>query len=109
MADRHEVTTAHLLRLATVDKRSLFRNATALVDTEDGIMQVPWHVVIAALEGRSKLRRCALLYMRDTFADDGIIAGATPKTADGSDLAARLAGIAAGLNAALAGGTEREA
>ena len=97
-AERHDVTVAHLRRLATVDKSSLFAGAGTLIDTEEGVLQVPFRVVADALDGSSKLTSCRLLYDRTEFADDGVIVGAKPRTADGSDLGARLAVIAAGLN-----------
>jgi len=99
---RGVVTVEHLRRLATVDKSSLFADATALIETEEGITRVPFRDVVAALEGRSKLACCRLLYDRSQFIDDGIVMGANPKTIDGSDLTARLAVIADGLNEILA-------
>lgn len=101
-APGHVVTVEHLRRLATVDKRSLFADATALIETEDGISRVPLRVVVAALEGRSKLACCRLLYDRSQFIEDGIVTAANPKTIDRTDLSARLAVIAQGLNEILA-------
>lgn len=95
---RHRVTADHLRRLATVDKRSLFADATALIDTEDGITQVPFRVVADVLDGNSRLRSCRLLYDRSQFIEDGVIAGAHPKTVDGGSLDARLAVLADGIN-----------
>lgn len=107
MADRtstseHLVTVDHLRRLATVDRHSLFAGATALIDAGDEISRVPFGVVTAALEGRTTLTCCRLLYTRGQFLDDGVAIGATPKTTDGTDLDARLAAIAGGLNEILA-------
>ena len=95
---RHRVSADHLRRLATVDRRSLFADATTLIDTEDGVLQVPFRVVEAALDGRSKLTSCRLLYDRSQFIEDGVIAGKRPRTVDGGDLGARLGVIADGIN-----------
>jgi hypothetical protein len=97
-AERHAVTVEHLRRLATIDKTSLFADAGTLIDTEEGVLHVPFRVVADALSGDSKLRSCRLLYDRSEFADDGVITGKTPKTVDGSDLDAALIVIADGLN-----------
>jgi hypothetical protein len=98
----HLVTADNLRRLATVDRKSLFAGADALIDAGDEITRVPFSVVTAALEGRSSLACCRLLYARGQFLDDGVVIGATPRTADGTDLGARLAAIAGGLNEILA-------
>jgi hypothetical protein len=90
----HLVTVEHLRRLATVDRHSLLAGAAALIDTGDEISRVPFGVVTAALEGRTRLTCCRLLYTRGQFLDDGVAIGATPKTTDGSDLDARLAAMA---------------
>ena len=95
---RHRVTADHLRRLATVDKRSLFADATTLIDTEDGVLQVPFRVVEAALDGRSKLTSCRLLYDRSQFIEDGVRVGTRPRTVDGSDLDVRLGILADGIN-----------
>ena len=95
---RHRVTADHLRRLATVDKRSLFADATTLIDTEDGVLQVPFRVVEAALDGRSKLACCRLLYDRSQLIEDGVLAGTRPRTVDGGDLGVRLGVIANGIN-----------
>lgn len=95
---KHRVTVEHLRRLATVDKRSLFADATTLIDTEDGVLQVPFRVVEAALDGRSKLACCRLLYDRSQFIEDGVIAGARPRAVDGGDFEVRLGVIADGVN-----------
>lgn len=98
MTTKHPVTIEHLRHLATTRRNSLFADCGTLVDTEDGIIAVPFRVVSAALTGTSKLASCRLLYDRSTFIDDGVIIGAQPKTVDGSDLNARLAAIADGIN-----------
>lgn len=54
----HLVTADHLRRLATVDRRSLFAGADALIDAGDEIIRVPFSVVAAALEGRTRLACC---------------------------------------------------
>lgn len=95
---KHLVTVDHLRRLATVDRSSLFRDASALIDTDEGIMQVPASVPQAVLAGRSNLTSCRLLYDRTLFIEDGVVIGKTPKTVDGGDLDARLAVIADGIN-----------
>jgi hypothetical protein len=95
------VTVEHLRRLATVDPRSLFRDADTLVDSDEGITIVPFRLVTEALEGRGGFVH-RLLYHRSALAENGIQAGAHPRTLDGSDLDERLAGIAAGINEALA-------
>jgi hypothetical protein len=95
---RHRVTVEDLRHLATIDKRSLFADADTLIDTEDGITQVPFRVVEAVLDGRSKLASCRLLYHRSQFIEDGVITGASPKAADGHDLDARLTVLADGIN-----------
>ena len=95
---RHRVTTRDLRRLATIDRSSMFRDATTLIDTEYGIMQVPMSVPQAVLDGRSKLAYCRLLYDRTQFIEDGVIIGKTPKTVDGGDVEARLSVIADGIN-----------
>jgi len=94
----HAVTIQHLRRLATTDKASLFADCGTLIDTEDGILAVPFRVVADALNGNSKLKSCRLLYDRTTFTEDGVVIGAEPVAADGSDLDERLAVIAAGIN-----------
>lgn len=98
MTTKHPVTVEHLRHLATTCRNSLFADCGTLVDTEDGIITVPFRVVTAALSGESKLASCRLLYDRSMFIEDGIITGPRPKTVDGSDLDARLAIIAAGIN-----------
>lgn len=95
---QHLVTVEHLRMLATLDRNSLFADAAALIDAGDEIIRVSFSVVTAALEGRTRLPCCRLLYARGQFIDDGVVTGATPKTTDGSDLGTRLAAIAAGLN-----------
>lgn len=95
---KHLVTVDQLRRLATVDRSSMFRDAGTLIDTEDGIMQVPMTVPQAVLDGRSKLTYCRLLYDRTQFIEDSVITGKTPKTVDGGDLDARLSVIADGIN-----------
>lgn len=98
-AVRHEVTPDDLRTLATVDTRSLFRDATALIDSDEGIIQVPLRVVEAALAGQSRLQTCRLLYTRSQFQDDGIITGKVPRTMDpGRSLDERLADITEGIN-----------
>ena len=47
--NEHHVTAEHLRRLATVDKSSMFRDAGTLIDTEEGVTQVPFRVVEATL------------------------------------------------------------
>ena len=96
--NEHPVTAEHLRRLATVDKGSMFRDAGTLIDTEEGVTQVPFRVVEATLSGQTTLAHCRLLYDRRQFIEDGVVAGARPKTIDGSDLDAKLAMIAACLN-----------
>src|SRR5262245_42206238 len=98
MSTKHTVTAEHLRRLATVDKRSLFAGATTLIDTEEGVIQVPWCVVAKTLEGRTKLACCRLLYDRSQFIEDGVIIGASPRTLDGRDLDGWLAELATGIN-----------
>jgi hypothetical protein len=98
----HLVTAEHLKRLATVDRKSLFAAADALIDAGDEITRVPFSIVTAALEGRTKLACCRLLYARGQFLDDGVVIGATPRTTDGTDLGTRLTAIADGLNEILA-------
>lgn len=112
MATPHKVAAEDLRRLATIDKHSLFRDATALVDTEDGIEQVTWNVVAAVLEGKSTLRYCRLLYSREQFTEDGVITGAKPRSADKNiSLDERLTSIASGINSGLPGShhTDEEA
>jgi hypothetical protein len=96
--DRHHVTVDDLRRLATVNRDSLFRDAGTLIDTEEGILAVPFRVVSDALIGQSRLQVCRLLYSRIQFIDDGVLTGAKPRTIDGSDLDVRLAVIADGIN-----------
>lgn len=103
------VTTDHLRRLATVDKRSLFASATALIDSDEGIIQVPFRVVAETLAGRTKLTYCRLLYTREQFIEDGVIVGVKPRLIDGGDLDARLAVIADGLNEAITDEPAKEA
>jgi hypothetical protein len=93
------MTTGDLRRLATVDPGSLFRDADSLADTSEGIMIVPWRIVTATMEGRTRFTSFRLLYTRDQFTDDGVIIGKKPRTTDGIDLDDRLAVIAAGINA----------
>ena len=107
--NEHHVTAEHLRRLATVDKSSMFRDAGTLIDTEEGVTQVPFRVVEATLDGRTKLTHCRLLYDRSQFIEDGVVAGARPKTIDGSDLDVKLAVIAAGLNDECDGGNHEPA
>lgn len=95
---RHDVTLEDLRDLATDDSRSLFRDATALIDSDQGILRVPLRVVEETLAGRSRLKTCRLLYLRGMFIDDGILAGRTPRTVDGRSLDERLADLAQGLN-----------
>lgn len=94
----HAVTAEHLRRLATIDKSSLFAGADTLIDCDEGIIAVPFRVVEETLNGRTRLTRCRLLYSRSQFTEDGITAGKEPRTIDGSDLDARLAEIAEGVN-----------
>ena len=102
MTDGGAVTAKHLLALATRDPGSLFRDADTLVTSREGISIVPFGVVLAALEGKSPFAG-RVLYHRERFADDGIVAGKRPRTADGSDLRARLEGIAGYLTAVIQG------
>jgi hypothetical protein len=92
------VTVEALRALATVDRKSLFRDATALVDCDEGVIAVPWKTVSAVLAGETRFTRFRLLYDRSTFAEDGVITGRAPRTIDRSDLDARLAVIADGIN-----------
>ena len=96
--NEHPVTAEHLRRLATVDKSSMFRDAGTLIDTEEGVTQVPFRVVEATLDGQTTLAYCRLLYDRRQFIEDGVVAGARPRTVDGSDLDARLGVLADGIN-----------
>jgi hypothetical protein len=97
------VTADHLRRLATVDRHSLFRDADTLIDSDEGVIAVPFKVVTDALAGNSRLKSCRLLYSRTCFIEDGIVIGGKPKTVDSSDdLDERLAEIAAGLNSPVA-------
>jgi len=93
----HTVTPEHLRRLATVDKSSLFAGADTLIDSDEGIIAVPFRVVEEALNGRTRLRLCRLLYSRSQFIEDGIVVGREPRALAG-DLEERLAVIAEGLN-----------
>jgi hypothetical protein len=104
---RTTVTAGDLRRLATVDSKSLFRDADTLVLSEEGITIVPFKFVADALSGHNKFVH-RLLLSRSELADSGIEAGAKPKTFDGSDLDARFADIAAVLNEAIAETTESE-
>jgi hypothetical protein len=99
----HVVTAGHLLRLATAGAGGLFSPEDTLIDCEYGILQVPFRVVQDAFDGESALRWCRLLYNRGAFGDDGIVTGARPRTADGSSLQDRLAGIAEYLSEVTSG------
>jgi hypothetical protein len=93
-----------LLRLATIDRSSLFAGADTLIDSDEGIIAVPFRVVEETLNNRTRLNLCRLLYSRSQFIEDGIAVGRTPRTIDGRDLGGRLAEIANGLNEPPAGG-----
>lgn len=94
----HSVTIEDLRRFAAVDQRSLFRDCASLIDCEGGIIAVRSHVVSGTLDGKTRYEWFPLLYSRETFIEDGIIIGKAPRTIGGSDLDAKLAEIAAGLN-----------
>lgn len=96
---RHEVTAEDLRALAAIDRRSLFRDADTLIDSDEGIIRVPFRVVEETLAGRGRLTLCRLLYAREHFIEDGIVIGKTLRTIDGSSLDERLTVIAIGLNA----------
>jgi hypothetical protein len=102
VANGETVTAKHLLALATRDPGSLFRDADTLVTSREGVTVVPFRAVLAALDGKSSFAG-QVLYHLERFADDGIIAGKQPRTTDGSDLDARLAGIAGYLAAEIQG------
>lgn len=91
------VTPADLLDLATVEPRSLLRDASVLVLGREGVTRVPSKVVEATLAGRTDFVE-RVLYYRELFADDGIETGRRPHCFDGSSLAARLEAIADELN-----------
>lgn len=97
---RTTVTAEDVRHLATVDPKSLFRDADTLVLSEEGVVIVPFRFVVEALDGRSKFVH-RLLLSRSELADSGVEVGRKPKTFDGSDLDERLARIAAGLNEGL--------
>jgi hypothetical protein len=102
VANGQEVTAKQLLALATRDPGSLFRDADTLVTSSEGITIVPLGVALAALGGQSAFAD-RVLYHRERFADDGIVAGKRPRTTDGSDLLTRLEGIAGYLTAVIQG------
>ena len=64
MTDSHQVTVEHLRRLATIDRTSLLRDADTLIDSDEGIIAVPFGVVADALNGQSRLTLCRLLSMK---------------------------------------------
>lgn len=95
------VTVEHLRRLATVDPKSLFRDADTLVLSEEGITIVPFRVVSETLAGQAAFVRRLLLH-RSELRESGVQVGRRPKRFDGGNLDDRLAEIAAGLNEVLA-------
>lgn len=96
---RHVVTADDLRHLATRDSRSLFRDASVLVDCDEGITTLPPQIVADTILGKkSKLTFLRVLYYRSQFADDGIRCGKSPRRIDGGDLDEQLEEIAAALN-----------
>jgi len=97
------VTAEHLRRLATVDPKSMFRDADTLVLSDEGLTLVPFRVVSETLAGRTRFVH-RLLCTRGELTEMGIVVGRRPRTMDGSDLDARLAELAAELNESLTSG-----
>lgn len=94
------VTVEHLRQLATVDPKSLFRDADTLVLSDEGLTLVPFRVVSETVAGRTKFVH-RMLCTRSELRESGVEVGARPRLMDGGDLDARLAELAAELNDAL--------